>query len=666
MKFIENKICLPLSEMVFCGIAKNEAYLSKAKSIGTKGYGFMTDIEDKRTVWCDFEKLKDDYKKKVEARFGNVYEYMAKMPIRNLVKWDDKAEEFYLGYKYDGKPLPIEHVKKYAKAASWLNMFSQQIKDKKELKKLLNLTLEQFYNHALEIIVVDKIDLPSSYKRLLEKCKEYNEKGYTALIDWRFGNSMAAKLTDELSQAVLNKIISDPLQFDNVLGAMAYNVWAKENGYKTIKPSTVGVWRIKLGHEVVMEREGNKALGNRYLLNVRGSRPSAPMLLVENDDNVIDYLFKDKESKKEHRMVMMVVSDSFNDFPLGKAYTQVGTMSEGESIRLVKAAYIDAMYFIRSLTGGWYLPSETKSDRWALKSLKPFYEAIGNYGETPVGSKNGRYIEASFGAPHWKRCLKLSSPDGQSTANNYTGNNISAKHRGVNMEWLAANKKNRPFIGIEANAQLEQFVHRLRHLPQTKATSTLSKQQEWLAAWYDTPADRKRQISDEQFLLKFGITHNPGVGKVNRITNKGVSAFIHNTPFHFTIDGDWRQHEGKAVKIIYDPFDMSRVLVTDQEQVRLMCYETRLSPRAMADGFTNSRLYLNAVLQEKLDTVEEIGRKNERRDKVLVDAGFDYQSVLKGGTMTKDLKMNAEAQMLTQMISPTSEAFIDDDILDQM
>src|SRR5690242_15929994 len=109
MKLIENILYLEFAEMAECGVSEN--YLRKAKSTKTKCWSFIDDPDDKRKVLIEYEKLKEDYKRKVEARFGNPYEYVAKLPIRSLVKWDDKAEEFYLAYRYgENKPLPIEHV----------------------------------------------------------------------------------------------------------------------------------------------------------------------------------------------------------------------------------------------------------------------------------------------------------------------------------------------------------------------------------------------------------------------------------------------------------------------------------------------------------------------------------------------------------------------------
>ena len=661
-KVIDGKLYLTFNEMVDCGFSEN--YLRKAKSTGTKGYGFINDPEDKRKVLIEYEALKDEHKSKVNARYGNPYERQAKQPIRDLIKWDHKAEEFYLAHRYANgdmmQPLPISHVKKYAGAASFLNMLKHVTEDKKALKDLLKLNIEQFYNHAMEIIASDGYDLPTSYRRLLAKRKEYETLGYGSLIDWRFGNKIAAKVNDEVAESELMKMISNHNQFDDVFIAMQYNTWARGTGRKEITAATVGVRRRANEQDIVMEREGNAALKNKYLTQAKGIRPSAPLLLVESDDNVADYLYNDPENPRaEKRITSYVVTDSYNDYPLGKAYAVSGTLNEGQTILMIKAAYLDAMYYIRSITGAWYLPFEVKTDNWAISSLEPFYKSMAKWAKTPVGSKNRGYLEQFFGSPHWKRCLKISTPDNNGVAINYSGNNLSAKYRGVNMEVLARNKKNRPMIGNEATAQIENFFYRLRHLPQSNG---VSKHDQWLEAFNNMPEERKRRITDEQFLLKFGIEHNPGVGKVNRISNRGVEPQINGVKYSYNLK-EWRQHEGKAVKIIYDPYDMSRVLVTDYDKVRMIGQEPNYSPRAMADAHLNSRTYLNAYLNEKRDAVDGIADKIEKRDRILKDAGVDYEAILIGGNMLKSIKQPAEEKVMQRMIEGKTEH---DYFLDQM
>jgi hypothetical protein len=649
MKYVkENILCLEEVDAVDAGLSI--AAIRKAKQRNSPSWKFHEHPDDKRKILFEYEKLKDSDKNKVIARFGNPYEYIVNLPIRNLVKWDDKAEEFYLAYRYDeGKPLPIEHVKKYTLAASWLNMFKKVTEDKKVIKDLLKLTIDQFYTHAIEIIIQDKIDLPTSYRRLVvnqdSALKKYINDGYASLINWQFGNKKAAKIKDELSESVLLEMIADPNQFDDVYIAVQYNRWAKQNNYKTIDPATVGNHRRKKESLIMMEREGNSALNEKYLKQAKGFRPTAPLLLVEHDDNHLDLLFidhndDDNSSKYFHKYKAIVVMDSFNDYPLGYAY------AEKLSTELVQAAYLNAMYHIRSITGAWYLPHETKSDRWAIKTLEPFYHTLGKYFKTPVGSKHRGYIEPFFGSPHWKRCLKMG-------ANNYSGNNMTAKHRGVNTEALDRARKDRPTIGNEAIEQIENFFYRLRHLPQT--TTGISKHQQWIEAWNNVPAENKRQITDEQFLLKLGVVHN-NQGKGIRITNRGVEPQICGVRRSYDLaTQSLMEFIGKSVSVVYDPYDMSRVLVTDFDKVRLMGYDAKMNSRALEDADVDSRTYLNAVLTEKREDVNYIASKSERRKDVLESAGVDAETLLQAGVMTKEIRQRAEVRVLAQNSAMKSE-----------
>ncbi len=335
-----------------------------------------------------------------------------------------------------------------------------------------------------------------------------------------------------------------------------------------------------------------------------------------------------------------MVVDSYNDYVLGYAY------AEKMSIEIVQAAYLNAMYHIRSITGAWYLPHETKTDKWAIKTLEPFYRSLGNYVPAPVGSKHRGYIEPFFGSAHYKRCIKIG-------ANNYTGNNMTAKHRGVNQEALQRNVKNRPLLGNESIEQVENFMHRLRHLPQSTG---VSKHEQWLNAFKALPVEKKRQISDAQFLLKFGIEHI-GNGNGIRITNRGVEPQINGQRFSYDLQiNSLMEYVGKSVSVFYDPFDMSRVLVTDHDKIRLMGFEPRYKSRALEDSYTDSRTFLNATLNEKKSDVNYIAARADRRKQIMESADIDAETLLQAGVMVKELKQAAEQKMLV----PVSKDYEDD------
>lgn len=652
MKFVDNRLYLEFSELVDCGI--NENTLKQAKLRNSASWDFQVDPNDSRKVLFGYKKLKDTYKELVQKRFGNPYDYIAKDPIRKLVTKDLKAEEFYLAYRYNGdKTLSIEHIRKYTAAASWLNMLLRLNDDKKFIKKSLGLTMDAFWTNVLQVIDTDKIDLPTSSRRLIARMKEYKENGYATLIDWRFGNKLAAKVNDDFSESLLLELLSHPNQYDDVYIAMVYNKTAVEKDYKFITPATVGVWRRKMYHQIIAKREGWAAFDGMFRKQVPGKRPSAPLYLVESDDNHLDLFFIDIEDESSsgkyyHKYKAIVVVDSFNDYVLGYAY------SENLTTELVRAAYANAMYHIRTLTGGWYLPHETKTDKWATKELKPFYESMGHYLESPVGSKKRGFIEQFFGTPHWKRCLKMG-------ANNYTGNNITARNRGVNTEVLAGNKKAYPTVQHDAVVQIENFFHRLRTMPEQEGGK--SKQQEWLEAWVNLAESEKRRITDEQFLLLFGVEHRPN-GRSISITNKGVAPQISGVQYLYDVPPALSLMSiGKKVNVHYDPYDMSRVLITDGGSLRFVATTTQLAPKALRDYQPGDRSYLNALLAEKGKQVDYVNAAQAKREQLLSAAGVDAESLLISGVMLKEIKQQAELTYQSQQSIDNRRAY---NPLDQM
>jgi hypothetical protein len=124
-----------------------------------------------------------------------------------------------------------------------------------------------------------------------------------------------------------------------------------------------------------------------------------------------------KHGYKYNKYVSIVVLDSCTKLVLGYSFAHGKSPEQWQ----IHHAYLNAMYYIRSLTGGWYLPFEIKADKWASKSLTPFYNKVAKFIPPAHGNKHRGYIEQFFGIDHWKRCQKLVSEG------NWSGNNITAK-----------------------------------------------------------------------------------------------------------------------------------------------------------------------------------------------------------------------------------------------
>jgi len=646
--------------LVQAGLSVN--YYRKEKSNGNKRMMFIDHPKNRRFSLVAFETLSDAHKKCIIEKIGNPYDYTAKEPIKKMVKDCHKAEQFFLDYTFNSKKLPKQRVKQYARAAAWLNMLADVDNKRNKPIKELGITVPAFFQHVKELMQLEKNagandnyeskhqltkDFPTTYQNLRTKMLQYKESGYSVLIDKMYGNNLAAKINDDVAETQLLELIENPMQYDDVLIAMMYNVWAGKNNYKLIEPQTVGIWRRKKSALVTAGRYGNAAFNEKHIRQVKGLLPSFPLALVEHDDNNLDFLFTDGKYNF-HKYVAICVIDSRTKLLLGKSYVQGRNPEQWQ----VYHAYLDAMYYIRSLTGGWYMPFEFKADKWAHKSLNAFYQKLGAFITPSHGNKHRGYIEQFFASPLWKRSQQLVSQS------NWSGNNMTAINRGVNQEVLDLNMNNRPLIGNEAELQIEKFFTLLRHLPDFKREqmNALSKEQQFLQEWETLTDEQKKPISDEQFLLTFGIKHEPH-GRSISITNRGIEPQINKYKLSYDLPETWMYNEliGAKVNVYYDPFDMSRVLVTDEKNIRFIARTAQLQPRALIDQYTGSRTYLNAILAEKKEQVSVVSSASAQRKETVNLDYYNAEAMLQSGVMIKELKNEAEQRYLENGGRPTLE-----------
>lgn len=646
MKYVGKILYVTFAEMVACGIYPQT--IKNAKQRGSRGWEFIKDPQDSRCLLIRYDVLNDEYKHALTVKYIDVHNYAVNMPILELVKRDLIAEQFYLDYEVNGKQLTSEQVAKYSTACDWLNMI-KMVRADKNIVKNLGVSINSFYSAVVELIRIKDVDLPTSYARLMDKVAKYEKEGYEALVSAKIGNKNRAKIMDNLSKSMLLEMIAHPNNYDDVFVASQYNLWAVANNYEKISKSTVKNYRKTHEKEIVMQRDGNAALNAKYIKQVKGTRPAWPLLMVESDDNHLDLYFYDVPTKNPYvRYKGIFVVDSYNDYVLGYAVSTVLDTT------LVYKAYANAMRHIYDITGVYYVPNEIKTDKWAIKELKPFYESFAKYMDTPVGSKHRGYIEQFFGSAHWKRCIKAG-------ATNYTGNNITAKNRGVNLEYVVANKNNYPTTGAEAEKQIAEFVERLRHM--VVEGVGMSKQAHWLNALAEMPAELKNSISKEMYLQKFGVKHP----KELQVTNRGIEFSIKNKKFSFDCEVDELSDViGLKVDVYYDIQDMSTLLAVS-ERVRFVATNAQYHTRTMAESSEGSRQALNVVFEQKKRTVERLAKAAEDRKNTLKTAQMSAEDALMQLSVPKALKQEAtDIILLNQAGVFTKTEQSDDDFYKQL
>ncbi|MGQ0738255.1 MAG: hypothetical protein ACT4OJ_04275 [Bacteroidota bacterium] len=619
MLYFDNTLYLEIADIIKCGIRKNENTIYKDKSTGVKWANFTKHPVYKNIVLIEYESLAPAKKKLVIDCFGNPYEHFAKEPIRQMVVRDLKAEAFFLERKLPTDPKN-NIVEKYTIAASWLNMLIKTQDDFRQIKKDLGISAGKFWLTIGEMIQRDNIDLPANHIRLKQKIDVYRELGYDCLIHKQFGNSNSKKVDDEVCESLLLELISQP-NTDDVKTCNQYNKWAVKNEKSQITKRTVCSWRLRHDYLIRAERFGTSDNYNTYGKIITRKRPSAPLLLVEHDDNALDLYFQNPPKAKVYyfnRFVIAVVIDAFNDYPLGWA------MAETYTKDLIRFAYLDAVYHIRQLTGGWYLPHQIRSDRFGIdkeleNDLARFYQSLAIFTPAAVKVPRGKYIERSFGTT-WHQVL--------STYKNYAGNNIISKHH-VSQDFIDANKKNYP-TKDQAPEQAFHFINILRHRVNEKTGQSI--QEEWIRAFNASAKSKQHEITELQVLAKLGTPHT----HTNTITNRGITPAINCVERTYEIPNEYYlETVGKTVQVIYDPMDYSRILVTDFKSILFIAREQELMPSAIADFEPGDRAKLNDRLQQKRDHMLFIAAKKKDRREVLERKQIDVESLLMAGIHTK-------------------------------
>lgn len=647
MEYHGNILCLSFDELVPRIIKSKGTYdsLANRNSINIVRRGGGAGV----CALIEYETLPVVYKNEVLKVYGNPHEVIANQPIKDRVVRDIAAEKYYRDYILPtGSHLPDgilpngnydatkDHINKYTIAASWLNMLRDLTADKKYIKKELGMQMADFWKNIALLIGAENIDLPKNRIRLKEKISQYVQEGYKCLVvESRYGNDNSKKVKDELAEALLLELCAHPNKHDDVMVMRAYNEWASQNNRELIKSkSTVGNWRRSNDWQIKKQRDGVAANYNKYGTNIKRKRPSAPLLLVESDDNDLDLFFmeiKDRNGTNYKnyykRFTVMVVIDPFNDYILGWA------MGESQTQELVKAAYQNAVLHVAELTGKTYLPHQIRSDRFGLKSedLLRFYQSVATYTPAAARAPRGKYIERSFGK-EWHRVLKL--------YDNYAGSNITSKTR-LNPDNVNAVRKNFP-TAEEAPAIIAEFINRMRQYK--------GRQMQWITAFHNSEKSKERAIGAEEMLLLFGKRHLTRNGEEgNTITNDGINITVGGIKYNYDIpEAIALQNIGRKVQVIYEERDMSRVLITDGHGLREVIYEPDLMPSAIADYQDGDGKRLREQFNRKSRELSMQDEAGNKRKIVLEAGGLNAQSLLQAGVLDKGIKQEAQHTYISQ------------------
>lgn len=299
MEIYRHILCISGTELIRTaenpGGVVSEGYYKKLRHLGRirvlrRGcYGTPALVE--------YESLPESLRREWEKLHGDPRRQAALEPFRARIRPDIAALEFFSAYRYGGgKALPPEKIEQYAADAAVLNAVGALVREAEAEARRLHRRPDALWERALA--AVDSVReqtgcaLPRAVRTLRRRYERYAAGGYRTLVHAGYGNGNSAKLSDDLSRALMTELLAHGNQPSAPAVAEAYNLWAAANGRPTVTSRTVSNFLRDHDYEIAAPRNGSRAWADRYDQVVRRYRPSAPLLLVNSDDNDLDLYFK--------------------------------------------------------------------------------------------------------------------------------------------------------------------------------------------------------------------------------------------------------------------------------------------------------------------------------------------------------------------------------------
>jgi hypothetical protein len=488
--------------------------------------------------------------------------------LEQYIEHSARIAEQFDGYVLpDGRHLPADTRRQYYADAIVLEGLKRLIAERTQMRATRGARTTIDWSEMAGM--VRELDttalphkLPDNAKRLKDKYARYLKEGLISLVHRGFLNRNASKVALPVHESVLKSIIGNGLNWDDARVERTYNVLAQQNGWQAIKRVTVSNWRKKLDLDIYASKHGTKAFDNVVGMQVKRSAPTMPLQYWVMDGWTVELMYQEKDEKRgvttyHQRPTVVVILDACCKYPIGYA------IGRNESPALILTALRNAAKHTEELFGRMYRTAQLQCDNYAIKTMTPVYEVMGDK-VTPaaVGNAKAKIIEPYFRELNDKYCR---------TQRNSSGYGITArKEAQPNVEYLNKYKHEFPdFRGV--CRQVEAIIARER----------ADKLALYMEAWKMTPDERKIGLSHQAYLKAFGER----TGFTNRLEGSGVNITIHGQKMHYDcFDIAFRRHRGEDWTVCYDPDDLHTALaVNADETLQFDLEEKYVQPMALAD-----------------------------------------------------------------------------------
>ena len=510
------------------------------------------------------------YKARYMERYGDPEQRMKEAMMRDRIKLDSEAREWYEAFTYE-KNGTREHlteklIEEYTINASVLKELLKMMAQRRAIRQSLNASAagawEIIYKSSEVMREEYQHTLPQNEARLKAKIKAFQADGYSSLISGKVGNQNTIKITPEFGQLLIAlKRCRIPVYTDTQLFEEA-NRQAEANGWKPLK-SLSGMKRwlnsaaiMPLWYDAV---HGEQAARQKFGRKHRTALPTKRDALWYGDGTKLNLYYKDDAGKVRTTQVYVVI-DAMSEVMLG------WHISDSEDYEAQYLAY--RMAIQTSKHKPYEIVHDNQGGHKKLDADGLFKKLCHVHRTTQPYNGESKTIEAVFGRFQQQVLHK----DWRFTGQNITAKKMSSR---PNLEFIEENK--------DSLYTLDELKYAY-----TKATKEWNSMQHPAYGKsrqdvYDSSVNEETQVvTTHDMVDMFWVTAK----RMSTFTDQGISVTIKKQKRQYEVmsspgvpDHEWRRrHTYERFVVKYDPYDFGSVRLYKKEADGSLRFERVAEP----------------------------------------------------------------------------------------
>ena len=514
--------------------------------------------------------IPEKYRKRYMERYGDPEQRMKEAMMRDRIKLDSEAREWYEAFTYEknGKQehLTEKLIEEYTINASVLKELLKMMAQRRAIRQSLNGSTggawEVIYKSSEAMREEYQHTLPQNEARLKTKLKAFKADGYRSLISGKVGNLNTIKITPEFGRLLIALKRSRVPVYTDAQIFEEGNRRAVENGWKPLK-SLSGLKRwlnsaaiMPLWYDAVY---GEQAARQKFGRKHRTALPTKRDALWYGDGTKLNLYYQDENGKVRTTQVYVVI-DAMSEVMLG------WHISDTEDYEAQYHAYRMAIQTSRHKP--YEIVHDNQGGHKKLDADGLFKKLCHVHRTTQPYNGESKTIEAVFGRFQQQVLHK----DWRFTGQNITAKKMSSR---PNLEFIEENKDSLYTLEElkDAYAKATKEWNEMQHPAYGK-----SRQE----AYDNSVNEETQQVTAHDMVDMFWVTAK----RMSTFTDQGISVTIKKEKRQYEVmsepgvpDHEWRrQHTYERFVVKYDPYDFGSVRLYKKEADGSLRFERVAEP----------------------------------------------------------------------------------------